>query len=411
MWIHWKAQIKLIENISIPRRALCDNPIWIKLHGFCDASEAAYGACTYLRSVNSEGGYTVRLLCAKKRIAPIKKITLPRLELCAATLLTHLCQKVFQALTIQLKDTYYWSDSTIALSWISSEANKWHTFVANRVAEINRITCGAPWHHIKSGDNPADPLSRGISSEKMKSMKLWWEGSDFLHHNSPLHAFKSTNIQSIPEARVITLMATTDQTDSHLIQRFSSLTKLKRFIAYCLRFRDIVKEPKSGPLSVQELAKALISAIKMCQSSEFHQELRDLRNQKQLISKSRILNLHPFLDAEGIIRVGGRLRHAPIEYSRKYPIILPNKHHLTELIIRNTHYRNLHAGPQAILAAVRNNYWPTSGRNTIRRVLRRCVVCFRAKPTIATQLMGSLPACRVTQARPFVNTCGLCRPI
>lgn len=68
------------------------------------------------------------------------------------------------------------------------------------------------------------------------------------------------------------------------------------------------------------------------------------------------------------------------------------------------HYRNLHAGPQAILAEVRNNYWPISGRNAIRRVLRRCVVCFHAKPTIATQLMGSLPACRVTLARPFVNT-------
>lgn len=323
MWIHWKAQIKLIENISIPRRALCDNPVWIELHGFCDASEAAYGACIYLRSVNSEGRYTVRLLCAKSRTAPIKKITLQRLELCAATLLTHLCQKVSQALTIQLKNTYYWCDSTIALSWISSEANKWHTFVANRVAEINRITCGASWHHIKSGDNPADLLSRGISSEKMESMKLWWEGPDFLHHNSPLHAFKPANIQDVPEARVITLIATAEQTDSHLIQKFSSLTKLKHTIAYCLRFRNIVKDPKTGPLSLQELDKALISAIKMCQASEFHQELRDFRDQKQLNSKSKILNLHPFLDSESIIRVGGRLRHAPIEYSRKYPIILP----------------------------------------------------------------------------------------
>lgn len=114
--------------------------------------------------------------------------------------------------------------------------------------------------------------------------------------------------------------------------------------------------------------------------------------------------MHPFFDDDGIIRAGGRLRHAPIEYSRKYPIILPKKHHLTELIIRDAHYRNLHAGTQAILADVRNNYWPISGKDAIRRVLRKCIICYRVKPTIATQLMGNLPIHRVTQARPFLNT-------
>lgn len=146
---------------------------------------------------------------------------------------------------------------------------------------------------------------------------------------------------------------------SDIIQRFSSLTRLKRVIAYCFRFKDNARHITkriSGPLTVQELDKALISAIKICQANEFYQELNNLRNKRQLDSKSKLLTLHPFLDSDSIIRVGGKLRHAPIEYSKKYPIILPNKHHLTELIIKNTHYRNLHAGPQAILAAVRNSY-------------------------------------------------------
>lgn len=102
---------------------------------------------------------------------------------------------------------------------------------------------------------------------------------------------------------------------------------------------------------------ALKVAVKMCQAKEFNQELCDLRNNKQINTKSKLLNLHPFLDSDSIIRVGERLWHAPIEYSRKHPVILPSKHHLTELIIRDTHYRNLHAGPQAILAAIRNNYY------------------------------------------------------
>jgi len=102
--------------------------------------------------------------------------------------------------------------------------------------------------------------------------------------------------------------------------------------------------------------------------------------------------------------VGGRLRHAPFEYSKKHPILLPSKHHLTELIIRDAHYRNLHAGPQAVLAAIHNNYWPISGRNAIRRVLRKCIVCFRTKPPTVEQLMGDLPTPRITQARAFINT-------
>jgi len=91
-------------------------------------------------------------------------------------------------------------------------------------------------------------------------------------------------------------------------------------------------------LTVQDMDKALIVAIKICQANEFHQELHSLRTQKLLNSKSKILNLHPFIDSNGIIRVRGRLRHAPIEYSKKHPILLLSKHHITELIIRDAYY-------------------------------------------------------------------------
>jgi len=101
---------------------------------------------------------------------------------------------------------------------------------------------------------------------------------------------------------------------------------------------------------------------------------------------------------------GGELHHAPLEYSQKHPIVLPNKHHFTKLIIRDVHYRNLHAGPQAVLATLRNDYWPIAGKGSVCQVLRNCIVCFRTKPVSVNQLMGSLPAVRTTQARPFLNT-------
>ncbi|XP_018364596.1 PREDICTED: uncharacterized protein LOC108762191 [Trachymyrmex cornetzi] len=180
MWKQWRSQIHNVQQISIPRRVLENQQDRTELHGFCDASEAAYGACLYIRSSTDENTYNTRLLCAKSRIAPLKKVSLPRLELCGAVLLARLSEKASQALNITVHNTYYWSDSTITLSWIGNEPNKWHTFVANRVAEIQRITNKAAWYYVKSEDNPADPLSRGISPDKLKSQTIWWEGPKFL---------------------------------------------------------------------------------------------------------------------------------------------------------------------------------------------------------------------------------------
>lgn len=111
---------------------------------------------------------------------------LPRLELCGAVLLALLTKKVTQALDVPINDIYYWSDSTIILSWIKNEPNKWKTFVANRVAEIQRTTNKASWYHVKSEDNPADPLSRGISPDKLESTNIWWTGPKFLQENLQL---------------------------------------------------------------------------------------------------------------------------------------------------------------------------------------------------------------------------------
>ncbi|XP_018306186.1 uncharacterized protein, partial [Mycetomoellerius zeteki] len=244
----------------------------------------------------------------------------------------------------------------------------------------------------------------------MESMKGWFEGPEFLYSDAPLRPFKpEITLKNMPEARS-TILATQEvntESNTSIIHKYSSITKLKHIIAHCLRFKNNAlnsTKRTNEPLTVQELDEALIVIVKMCQATEFRQELHDLRNKRQLDSKSKLLTLHPFLDANDIIRVGGRLKHAPIEYSRKHPIILPSKHHLTELIIRDTHYKNLHAGSQTILATIRNNYWIISGKNAIRRVLRKCIVCFRAKPITTTQLMGNLPADRITQARPFINT-------
>jgi hypothetical protein len=102
--------------------------------------------------------------------------------------------------------------------------------------------------------------------------------------------------------------------------------------------------------------------------------------------------------------VGGRLTHAPINFNQKFPIVLPANHYITELIVRQEHERQLHAGPQVTLCSIRQVYWSISGRNTVRKIIHRCVKCFKANPKGLTQKMGDLPVGRLQPARPFIKT-------
>ena len=126
-----------------------------------------------------------------------------------------------------------------------------------------------------------------------------------------------------------------------------------------------------------------------------------MESERQLNPKSSLLSLHPFIGENGLVRVGGRLKNALIPYSQKFPIILPSKHKLTELIIRDAHHKQLHAGTTALLATLREKYWILSARSVIRRILWKCVTCFRIRPRNLSQLMGNLPSQRVTPSRAF----------
>ncbi|XP_033212329.1 uncharacterized protein LOC117169929 [Belonocnema kinseyi] len=156
-----------------------DRPILVadyvkaELHGFCDASEEAYGACVYILSVDSHHSKNISLVCSKSRVAPIKPLTLPRFELCAALLLARLINTVRNALYVNFERIVLWSDSTIALSWINSEPRKLKTFVCNRVTEIQDLTANCEWRHVSSADNPADLVSRGQLPQEFIISSLW----------------------------------------------------------------------------------------------------------------------------------------------------------------------------------------------------------------------------------------------
>lgn len=141
----------------------------------------------------------------------------------------------------------------------------------------------------------------------------------------------------------------------------------------------------------------------LTQKEGFSKEYRKLQNASTIDAKSKLLCLNPFMDEEGIIRVGGRLKHSNIPYPQKHQALLPAKHPFTKLIILNEHIKQLHAGTQQTMAAIRTKYWPLSLRNSVKAIIKTCITCFKTKPANVEYIMGNLPEHRVTPAKPFEN--------
>ncbi|XP_011858773.1 PREDICTED: uncharacterized protein LOC105556299, partial [Vollenhovia emeryi] len=413
IWKQYYDQLTYINDVSIPRRAICSNPLRVELHGFCDASETAYGACIYIRSITTDDRVTVRLLCAKSRVAPLKTITIPRLELCGAVLLARLTQRISESWTRPIDAKYYWSNSQIVLSWIAGEASEWKIFVANRISEIHDLTEKDNWNHVRSADNPADIISRGSTPKDLLTSNLWWNGPSWLAESTEEYGGESTQVIDQDISQAITLEAkppvsvlTTTIIDFDLLSRFSSLRTLRRVVAYCIRFMHNALHPtqrRSGLLSVEELRQANVTILKISQAEFFTPELNNLRKKTPVSSTSKLQSLFPFVDADGLIRVGGRLRHSDLPETQKFPVVLASNSAFTKLLIQDTHVKHLHAGLQALLSILYGQYWILSARSTARKVLHRCITCYRLRPKHLQQIMGDLPSVRVQPSRAFLN--------
>ncbi|KAK9745989.1 Pao retrotransposon peptidase [Popillia japonica] len=183
-WITFMNDLHHIKQLHIPRKITDFNSYeTIEIHGFCDASELAYGACIYIRTTNVNGTHSSHLLCSKSRVAPLKKVSLPRLELCGAVLLSQLVQKVKTSFKIKFNRTILWTDSTIALAWIQMCPSVCKTFVANRISIIQKSTPNVTWRHNPGKENPADLISRGKYPSDIIDNLEWWRGPSWLLQN------------------------------------------------------------------------------------------------------------------------------------------------------------------------------------------------------------------------------------
>ncbi|XP_062704300.1 uncharacterized protein LOC134286664 [Aedes albopictus] len=426
-WLEFRTSLSRLENLQIPRwisfRKDC---LSVELHGFCDASMKAYGACIYVRCTHIDGTITSNLLVAKSRVAPLaemekkrKQLTIPRLELSSAVLLAHLYEKTSASIPVSTQ-SYFHTDSMIVRYWLSSNPSRYQMFVANRISEVQHLTKCGTWRHVAGNDNPADGLSRGVSPADLQQNSLWWEGPSWLRqqkdcwpetHEVVLEELDRSHLE---EGSAVASVAAISP-PSEIFGLRSTLHRLEKLVAMLLRFKHNAllargSTPRRyGSVSLAEREDALLHLVKLSQKECFAQEIADLERKGEVKPTSRINTLHPRL-GEGVLRVGGRLENAPVSTDRKHPMLLDKNHPLTFMIMRRFHFEHLHAGPQLLVASVRERFWPLSARSLARTIVHGCITCFRNKPTVHDQLMADLPAERVTPAPPFlrvgVDYCG-----
>ncbi|KAL6417597.1 hypothetical protein ACFW04_012629 [Cataglyphis niger] len=236
-WSTFERDLSRLEEIRVERRVpVCDAHAKVELHGFADASERAYAAVVYSRTEDHQGGISISLIAAKTRVAPLKTVSLPRLELCAASLLTKLVAHLRQVLGAEDVPIHLWSDSTVALGWIRGHPSRWTVYVANRVAEIQTALPGACWHHLPGKENPADCASRGISPSELVHHLPWWKGPLWLleDRTSWPSSREEQPTGNMPEERVnvhAVAAPLPEMIEPEELTRFSSLHRLVRVTA------------------------------------------------------------------------------------------------------------------------------------------------------------------------------------
>ncbi|XP_055714342.1 uncharacterized protein LOC129808586 [Phlebotomus papatasi] len=196
-WRDFTERLLNLNRLEIPRWiSVFPHPIRTEIHAFSDASLLTYGVAVYVVTVDAENNRYSSLLLSKSRVAPLKnKLTVPKLELCGALLAAETIHKFKDSSNPD--DIYYWSDSTIVLSWLRSPPDDYKIFVSKRVKRILELSKPDQWQHVGTKSNPADIISRGANPSKLLDCDLWWRGPEWLSEpkedwSEPFYGLRTT---------------------------------------------------------------------------------------------------------------------------------------------------------------------------------------------------------------------------
>ncbi|XP_037929297.1 uncharacterized protein LOC119663766 [Teleopsis dalmanni] len=409
IWHNFRIDLQQLHHIRIPRWINTTSTSAIELHAFGDSSNQAYAAAVYAKTTIGTTSF-VNLLISKTKVAPLKETSIQRLELCAALLAAKLLHKVKGTFKCQPSRCILWTDNTTTLWWIRTDPGKLKQFVANRVSQIQSMTNIEDWRYIATKDNPADCASRGSTVLQLKDNLMWWYGPSWLRLNEkmwPNHQINHT-ADSLPEKKEINSLTTQLSTEVwEIFGRYATLDKLLVVVAQCLRFIHMCQKRMRRDESFctwQERYTVLKKLVTIVQRTEFTNDYAALRKGNPINKSSKLFKLNPKLDSDGIMRLNGRLQNANIPSDERCPMILPKCHDFTTLIINHAHSRTLHGGTQTTLAYMRRQFWVIEGRSAVKRVINKCITCFRQACRPQAQLMGNLPPARCNISQPFMHT-------
>lgn len=408
-WLSFLDDYKNISLIIIPRFVIYTPSCSTELHGFCDASEKAYAATLYIRTHAQNRSISSHLLLAKTKVAPVKFVTLPRKELCGAELLAKLVSSFQAQVRLDNCKLYLWTDSTIVLAWLQKHLSHWTTFVANRISFIVDKVGNVTWRHVSSKDNPADLGSRGLTVKELVCNRLWWHGPEWLSRPNNEWPVTSSIAPTDEEVRSVNTLLVQQTED--ILTRFSDLSRAMRVIAYIFRFYNsshpIHKRTHVYPsqtLSQSEINFVKLRLVKCCQNQNFP-EYSMLSRGIEISKKSPLLTFNPFIDADGIMKINGRLsRCEMLSHDERFPKILPYYGRYTRLYIELLHRYTIHGENSLLIRLVRMEYWVPKLKNLIKTVIFNCKTCIIHKHRQCQQIMAALPLERTSLSRLFTST-------
>lgn len=440
-WRHWLNLIPQIESLRVPRwygTLSNTKPCDVQLHIFADASAVAYATVAYFR-IETDDGVSCILIGSKTRVAPLKLVSIPRLELQAAVLGTRFAATIIESHTIQISSTYYWTDSKTVVSWLRADHRRYKQFVAFRVGEILESTDPCQWRWISTKLNVADDATKWEKNPKFENEARWFKGPPFLClpiEEWPVDISEANVLQLTPESfeEIRPHLHHSVRLTQHVIpvEDFSCWWNLIRRHALVFRFinkcRVHASQPrklktfKSFALNRDEYQNAERYLYRLAQRDGFPEEISVLKNNSKTLSKSQqgndqkrekqytalsknsaIRKSSPYLDEYGVMRASGRLNAASyVPLDVKSSIILPKDHWITQLIITEYHKRYHHHNKETVINELQQRYHIPRMRTVVQKVIKNCPSCKITSATPRPPKMADLPPARLQAfCRPF----------
>ncbi|XP_048846374.1 uncharacterized protein LOC125717469 [Brienomyrus brachyistius] len=403
-WENWLQDLENLQQIQIPRCVIPKNIgiiQKIELHHFSDASTEGYGQCSYIRIVTDEQVHCA-LIMGKARVVPSKVVSIPRLELTAATVSAAVSSILREELTLKIDQEFFWTDSKVVLGYIKNEAKRFHVFVANRVQRIRDSTDPGQWFYVDTSQNPADHASRGLTVAGLLN-SIWLTGPTFLWERElAIREASPELLVGDPEVKVLKTDAFMKDSFFGRLSRISDWNTALNVIA---RIQRWPKKDRTGPITVEEREKAAHALIRATQRENFEEVFKLFSQRSANLPKThKLYQLDPIIE-NGLLRVGGRLRKSSASFDSKHPIILPKEGFVTQLILDNCHKNTQHQGRGQTLNQLRAcGYWTISASKVVAKHIKHCVTCRKARGQTEEQRMADLPVDRVEPSPPFTYT-------